>query len=751
MKVVGYADRWSVQQGQVIKFMVSCELPQYSADIVRLIHGDTNPKGPGFKEKLVDTKVSGQYPGLRQEIRKGSYVEVPRSARLDELRSFTIQAWVWPTTPTKGVQGLVTRWVASSRSGYGLVIDDAGDLALWLGTTDGVVEKVRTGKAMRDHEWYFVAASYDAADGKVVLVQRPMSRQPIDGSRVELEKSIMVKPGASSSGPLLIGAFVQKLESSGYVAGAFYNGKVENPRIYGQALGAKALEVMRTGGSSRDASGDALVGAWDFSADISSTRVTDTSSNGLHGKTVNMPMRGATGHNWTGRETNFSHARQEYGAIHFHDDDLSDSGWKVGFELSVPENMKSGVYAAHLRAGDEEDYVPFFVRPKRGTSSSKVAFLAPTLSYYAYANEHMMLEPKNRGIMDLPPEYKYPVQVQDKYVVEQGLNSLYDVHTDGSGVCYSTRLRPWVTMRPKYLQTQFVRGKGSPHQFNADLHLIDWLDAKGFEYDVITDEDLHHEGAELLRPYRVVVGGTHHEYWSEQMLDAIEAYLNNGGRFMNLSGNGYYWVTAIDPKQPHIVEIRRWGGTQTWEALPGEYYLSTTGEMGGLWRNRNRAPQKWVGAGFTAEGFDRGSPYRRQPDSFDPRAAFIFEGIGKDELIGDFTNLVMEHGAAGFEIDRADHLLGTPSHTLVLATATDFSDNYQFVIEEVNCADSKQSTSVNPGVRGDIVFLEYPSGGGVFSTSSISWCGCLHYNGYTNNVSRMTENVLRRFMSEQPL
>jgi len=749
MKVVGYADRWSVQQGQVIRFMVSCELPQYSANIVKLIHGDVNPKGPGFKERPVQTPVNGQYRGFRQEIKKGSYVEVAHSTPLGEVRSFTIQAWVWPTTPKKGVQGLVTKWVSSNRSGYSLVIDDAGDLALWIGTGDGNIEEVRTGKAMRDHEWYFVAASYDAIEGKVWLVQQPLSRQPKDESRVELEKSVKIKPGTNAA-PLLVGAFTQKVDPSGYVAGGFYNGKIENPRIYGQALKAKALETLRSGASPPDTNGAALI-AWDFSVDISSTRVTDTSPNGLHGNTVNMPMRGVTGHNWTGREQSFNHAKHEYGAIYFHDDDLADAGWKVGFELSVPENMKSGVYAAHLKAGDEEDYVPFFVRPRRGTASSKIAFLAPTLSYYAYANEHMMLEEKSRGIMDLPADYKYPVQLQDKYVVEQGLNSLYDLHTDGSGVCYSTRLRPWVNMRPKYVMTQLVRGKGSPHQFNADLHLIDWLEAKGFEYDVITDEDLHHEGAGLLQPYRVILGGTHHEYWSEQMLDAMEAYLNNGGRFMNLAGNGYYWVTAIDPTQPGIVEIRRWGGTQTWEAAPGESYLSTTGEMGGLWRNRNRAPQKWLGAGFTAEGFDRGSPYRRQPGSFDLRAAFIFEGIGKDELIGDFTNLVMEHGAAGFEIDRADHLLGTPSHTLVLATATDFSDNYQFVIEEVLCADSKQSASVNPGVKGDIVFLEYPNGGGVFSASSISWCGCLHYNNYDNNVSRMTENVLRRFMSDKAL
>jgi N,N-dimethylformamidase len=39
----------------------------------------------------------------------------------------------------------------------------------------------------------------------------------------------------------------------------------------------------------------------------------------------------------------------------------------------------------------------------------------------------------------------------------------------------------------------------------------------------------------------------------------------------------------------------------------------------------------------------------------------------------------------------------------------------------------------------------------VFSTGSIAWCGSLSHNGYDNNVSRITENVLRRFASDDPL
>ena len=37
------------------------------------------------------------------------------------------------------------------------------------------------------------------------------------------------------------------------------------------------------------------------------------------------------------------HAPQEYGAIHFHDDDLYDAGWETNFEYVVPTGLRSGV------------------------------------------------------------------------------------------------------------------------------------------------------------------------------------------------------------------------------------------------------------------------------------------------------------------------------------------------------------------------------------------------------------------------
>ena len=82
-----------------------------------------------------------------------------------------------------------------------------------------------------------------------------------------------------------------------------------------------------------------MIGWWDFSKGISGTCATDMSPNRLHGDIVNLPTRGMRGHNWTGREHSWQHAPEEYGAIHFHDDDLYDAGWQTDFTLTVSESM----------------------------------------------------------------------------------------------------------------------------------------------------------------------------------------------------------------------------------------------------------------------------------------------------------------------------------------------------------------------------------------------------------------------------
>ncbi|WP_141579065.1 N,N-dimethylformamidase beta subunit family domain-containing protein [Actinomadura sp. WMMA1423] len=729
--IVGYSDPMTAAPGETVAFKVSCAAPSFRFDLVRLMHGDENPAGPGFLETEVECPAAGEYPGREQALDFGSYVEVADHPALRLSDAVTLHAWVLPTQPGKGVQGLLTKW--DGASGYGLFLGADGDAQFWAGDGE-TIERVGTGRPLRAGRWYLVWASYDSRTGRVRVGQSALERWPEDGSTAAVERPLAAV--APNEARLIIAG-----HDAGSRVAAVFNGKVDGPRLYGVPLGAEAIEASARAGTA-GARADGLVAAWDFSPRPGTRDVTDLSPNQFHGWTVNTPARAMTGWNWTGRETVFHRAPEEYGAIHFHDDDLTDAGWETDVELVVPPDLPSGVYAARLRTSTAEDHVPFFVRPRQGTADSGIAYLVPTTTYLAYANLAATEFWQDRGKPLRPGE------------LEMRLLSLYDVHDDGSGTCYSSRLRPNLTMRPKVrLKFPDVPGRWQnvpsyPHLLPADLHLTHWLGHQGHQADILTDEILHHEGAKLLSPYKVVIIGTHPEYWSERMLDALEAYLRAGGRVMYLGGNGFYWVTSYSPEEPHVIEVRRTAGARAWEAGPGEGHHSTTGEPGGIWRHRGRPPQRLVGVGFTAAGYDRAAPYRRSGAGREPDAAFVFEGIddGRD-LIGDHPSLVQQHGAAGYELDRADTALGTPVGTVVLASSSpsDYSSSYKS-----DSADVPIGATEWP-VKADLVLARYPNGGAVFSTGSIAWCGALAHNGYDNDISRITDNVLRAFASGGPL
>jgi len=135
------------------------------------------------------------------------------------------------------------------------------------------------------------------------------------------------------------------------------------------------------------------------------------------------------------------------------------------------------------------------------------------------------------------------------------------------------------------------------------------------------------------------------------------------------------------------------------------------------------------------------------PDAADPRVAWILEGID-DEVIGDFG--LSGGGAAGFELDRADFALGTPPNALILARSESHQSHFGAVPEELlSHFATLNGERPNDLIRAEIVYFETTAGGAVFSTGSISFCGSLSHNNYDNNISRMLENVLRRFAGDR--
>ena len=90
-KIVGYADEVSVAPGERIRFMVSCEpgISRYRAEIVRLLSGDTQPDGPGYRDEPLPGAASGEYAGRRQAVHAGAFGIVPHHAVFEGLESLS--------------------------------------------------------------------------------------------------------------------------------------------------------------------------------------------------------------------------------------------------------------------------------------------------------------------------------------------------------------------------------------------------------------------------------------------------------------------------------------------------------------------------------------------------------------------------------------------------------------------------------------------------------------------------------------
>ncbi len=719
-KLLGYADQITVASGGMIAFKVSSEDSKpYSAGIVRIIHGDTNPAGPGYQDAEIED-ARWHLQGRAQGTRAGSCIIVPPANAFRALSSFKLNLWIWPTTPHKPEQVLAALWEPARQAGFMLRLHGAAGLVLQLGNGAGSTADISLGVPLLERHWYHVHAAFDAAHRRAELRHTALTHYAgyADNAECSYDVAIDMLGGPDAA---FIMAACQSPGGDGYQS--FYNGKIEAPCLFGAAASP--------------------VAAWDFWPGIGGITVHDITGNGLHGSTWQGPARAMTGHLWDGTETNWRRAPAQYGAIHFHDDDLHDAGWETDFIWRVPDGLRSGLYAAHLRGDDDEDYIPFVVRRSPSTADARLLFIVPTASYLAYANEHLALD---AAIAELVHDHVPVFGPNDLYLAahrELG-GSLYDRHSDSSGIFTSSRLRPILNMRPKY--QSWLGGTGSAlWQLNADTHLLAWLERLGVPFDCITDEDLDRDGAAALRPYQCVMTGTHAEYWSTNMRDALDIFRDEGGRIMHMGGNGLYWRIAFDPAGSGAIEVRRCEVGNGWITAPGESYHAFSGEYGGLWRRLGRPPQQSVGVGFVGQGFDLCSYYRRLPDSHDPRAAFIFAGVD-DDIIGDFG--LIGGGAAGIELDRTDQALGTPPNTLVLARSEGHTTNYLPTVEELLINYVNQA-EISP-VHGEMVYFETPSGGAVFATGSIAWAGSLSHNGYSNNVARITENVVRRFLDPTP-
>jgi len=739
--LAGYADRLSVRPGETIAFKVANATGQtVKAEVVRVISADPNPNGPKIQTEAVAATIAMCTEPAAWPVNGGSYgiadltKIAKKGADLTALGdSFTCLATIWPTLKTPGR----SQTIMAREDSFNLALDPEGRLNAQVTTSDGASHTVIVKRPIHLNQWAMVWLAYNTDSKTVSLGWSGAGTPPqLHETTINLATSTL----AISNAPLLIAA-----QATGEAISNHFNGRIERPILSGRTLTTLEIQAAATGATVPD-----LIAEWDFSQAMETSRIIDIGPNACHGSLINAPTRAMRGASWSGREMCWRHAPKEYAAIHFHDDDLDDCRWPTAFEWTVPEATKSAQYALLLSAGTATENIPFFIVPPKGRSTARIAVLISTFTYTIYGNH---ARPEWQIDPDWQQAWREQTQAWGAYPHNPGDHpeygwSTYNTHSDGSGIAIASWHRPMFNVRLGYLTypDPDIRASGLRH-YPADTHLTAWLEAKGYDYDIITDWELQTEGSDVLKSYDVVTTGSHPEYHTRETLDALLGYRDGGGRFMYLGGNGFYWKVALSGEQDGVIEIRRAeGGIRAWAAEPGEYYNQFDGEYGGLWRRNGRPPQELTGVGFTAQGNFVGSHYRIHDAARTSRAAWILDGL-EEQTLG--AHGLSGHGAAGFELDRTDKHLGTPAHAIILASSEGHEPDAPWIIvpeERLTHITTVSGESVPDLIRADIVFFETPNNGAVFSTGSITFCGSLPTNNFDNDASHLLKNVLDRFL-----
>src|SRR4029077_1164310 len=190
--------------------------------------------------------------------------------------------------------------------------------------TGASVETIEAGAPLVTGLWYSITLTFDGTGRTVRLVQRALPgsynsrlafRDPSGAFDARSDAQFTAELPATVGIPLTLAAWSQiRLGSGREVAAAFFNGKLDRPRIASRAVAMEDAVAMV---HNPTLVGDVLA-AWDFGLNITSqgirdfATISDLTPNRRHGELINMPMRGATGHNWDSTEHCYQHAPGQY-------------------------------------------------------------------------------------------------------------------------------------------------------------------------------------------------------------------------------------------------------------------------------------------------------------------------------------------------------------------------------------------------------------------------------------------------------
>jgi len=203
--LVGYLDRLSARPGETIAVKVSSRAGEpYAVDMVRIIHADPNPAGPGMKLEDVDCGFAGQYPSRAQAVHPGSFAVVDAALAVPEGGAVRVRVQPGLLDAPQPVLALGGTVLQVSAEGARLAVD---------GTVAAAVAA-----PMLERCWYELTAVFGS--GRVHLRQAALARS-----------WGVADSGEAEGGAGLPGG--DRLFMAADAAGGRFDGRIEDPALLG--------------------------------------------------------------------------------------------------------------------------------------------------------------------------------------------------------------------------------------------------------------------------------------------------------------------------------------------------------------------------------------------------------------------------------------------------------------------------------------------------------------------------------------
>ena len=451
---------------------------------------------------------------------------------------------------------------------------------------------------------------------------------------------------------------------------------------------------------------------------------------------------------------------------------VTGCGWPVALEVPIPQDWPSGGYIATFRGEDssgatvEHKHV-FIVRPTDGAGereqAGRLLLIAATSTWIAYndwggSNAY-------EGITGATSQ-DYSPRLSIRRPYSRGFAWL-----PVGAPRIPLREPPALGAAPRYPHMEWAYANGYSKKYASagwasyERPFVCWAEAAGYRVDVASLHDLHFR-PEILDGYACAVFVGHDEYWSWEMRDAVDRWVEAGGRAARFAGN-FLWQVRLedggdtqvcykyrardedplrdDPERRHLTTTA-WEASEVGRPGSGTFGLNA---MRGVYAGWGNCCPRGAG-GFTV--------YRPEHWAF----------AGSDLYYGDLVGAASR--VFGYEVDGLDYGMrdGLPYPTgadgepegleiLAMGLATTLEADHGnagaplFIGEEdASFAAELLYGSRDPKAvarlgRGCGMMVSFDKGrGSVFHAGSVEWvAGLIDRDPF---VERITRNVLDRFL-----